>query len=197
MFVYDQAKKLNVSVPSITFDQPLWLKAVGIVEDAQLKIVCRLGGFHTMMSFLGSIGSLMRDSGLESMFGEIYVENTISHIMAGKAVTRALRAHFLTQAALHFLLLGIVFANQSPAKEELSVQLKNMIQSKDPPEIEAFLVSPDCQEVRDSLQTLKSKLYQQSRTAKLWLLYCNYIAILKKLIAAEQTANWNPHVELT
>ena len=27
-----------------------------------MNIVCRLGGFHTMMSFMGSIGSMMKGS---------------------------------------------------------------------------------------------------------------------------------------
>ena len=31
----------------------------GIIEEEQLPIVCRLGGFHTFMSFLGSVGVLM------------------------------------------------------------------------------------------------------------------------------------------
>ena len=33
LFIIDQAKKLNVEIPSVTFDQPLWLKATGIIQD--------------------------------------------------------------------------------------------------------------------------------------------------------------------
>ena len=63
------------------FDQPLWLKASGIIEESQLNIVCRLGGFHTMTSFMGSIGALMKGSGLEGLLGEVYAENTVGHII--------------------------------------------------------------------------------------------------------------------
>ena len=66
-----------------------------------------------MMSSLESIGSLMRGSELESLFGKVYSDDTISHIMFGKAVSRALRAHFLTEATLHSLLLDLVFDNMS------------------------------------------------------------------------------------
>ena len=65
LFIIDQAKKFKVETPCVTFDQPLWLKATGIIKEAKLDIFCRLGGFHTMMSFLGSIGELMKGSGLE------------------------------------------------------------------------------------------------------------------------------------
>lgn len=54
-FIADEAKRMNIPVPRVTFDQPLWLKAVGIIAESGLKIVARLGGFHTVMSFLGSI----------------------------------------------------------------------------------------------------------------------------------------------
>ena len=66
-----QAKKLGIQVPSIIFDQPLWLKASGIIEESNLNIVYRLGGFHTMMSFMGSIGVLVKGSGLEGLFAEV------------------------------------------------------------------------------------------------------------------------------
>ena len=38
-------------------------------------------------------------SGLEEVFEEIYSEDTVKNIFSGKAVTRALRAHMLTQSA--------------------------------------------------------------------------------------------------
>ena len=49
----------------VTFDQPLYLKARGINECKGLPIVCRLGGLHLLMSILGSMGNLMKGSGLE------------------------------------------------------------------------------------------------------------------------------------
>ena len=100
-----QAKKLKVHTPCITFDQPLWLKAFNIIDAENLQIVCRLGGFHTLMSFLGSIGTLMSGSGLEDLFAEVYAENSVTHMISGKAIARATRAHILTESALMLLLL--------------------------------------------------------------------------------------------
>ena len=42
-----QAEKLDISTPCLTFDQPLWLKAVEIIKAKAMNIVRRLGGFHT------------------------------------------------------------------------------------------------------------------------------------------------------
>ena len=74
-----------------------------------MNIVCRLGGFHTMMSFLGSIGSMMKGSGLEEALENVYGSNAVTHMISGKAISRALRGHFLIEAALmNKLLLQIL-----------------------------------------------------------------------------------------
>ena len=95
VYIQGQAERLNIPTPCITFDQPLWLKAVEIIRAKSLNIVCRLGGFHTLMSFMGSIGSMMKGSGLEEALGTVYGQNAVTHMISGKAVSRALRGHFL------------------------------------------------------------------------------------------------------
>ena len=65
-----------------------------------MNMVGRLGGFHTMMSFMGSIGTMMKGSGLEEALGNVYGPNTVTHMITGKAVSRALHGHFLIEAAL-------------------------------------------------------------------------------------------------
>ena len=81
--VIEQAKKVNVKSLCITFDQPLWLKAVEVTVAQSLII--RLDGFHTLMSFLGSIGLVMAGSGLLEVLENCYGENTVGHMMGGKA----------------------------------------------------------------------------------------------------------------
>ena len=72
---------MNIPTPCVTFDQLLWLKAVEIIQAKPLNIVCRLGGFHTMMSFIGSIGSMMKGSGLEEALETVYGANAASHMI--------------------------------------------------------------------------------------------------------------------
>ncbi|KAK4880980.1 hypothetical protein RN001_004299 [Aquatica leii] len=85
----------------VTFDQPLFLKAAEIVSSADSSsplstIHVRLGGFHLLMSFLGSIGYIMRGSGIEELWSTVYAKNTVPHLLSGHAFSRSLRAHLLT-----------------------------------------------------------------------------------------------------
>ena len=55
-FLLTHASKMQVKHGvCVTFDQPLWLKATAIAKAEKLPIVCRLGAFHTLMSYLGSV----------------------------------------------------------------------------------------------------------------------------------------------
>ncbi len=104
IIVTNLSTKYNVD-PVITFDQPLWYKAQMIVETQSptsplKRIVCRLGGLHVQMSFLGSIGRIMTDSGLKELLETVYAENVVPHMLSGKAIRRAIRGHLLAETAL-------------------------------------------------------------------------------------------------
>ena len=71
-----------------------------------LKIATRQGGFHTHISFNGSLGIITKGSGLEKELETVYGPNTVTHIFSGKAISRALRAHFLVDAALTIKLIS-------------------------------------------------------------------------------------------
>ena len=119
-YICDHARRHNVT-PIITFDQPLWWKALGIVnsqpKDSELRqIVLRLGGFHAEMSFLGCIGHLMASSGLQEVLELIYAPNAVIHMMSGKAVARAVRGHSIVDAALNGLMLADMFNVHLPTK---------------------------------------------------------------------------------
>ena len=78
-FVESQAEDLGINTPVITFDHPLWIKASEIIKAKSLNMVCKLGGFHLLMSFLSSIGTLMKASGLEEAMEQVYGKNTVPH----------------------------------------------------------------------------------------------------------------------
>ena len=112
-FVAEQAKRVS-TVPVVTFDQPLYWKAMTIVsnelQDSDLKsVIVRLGAFHTQMSFLGCIGKIMEDSGLKELLSTVYAPNTVGHMLNGKAIGRAIRGHMLVHDALNTLLLEKTF----------------------------------------------------------------------------------------
>ena len=89
----------SVSTPSITFDQPLHVKAYNIVSSMNMNIFVRLGGFQ-LTSFLGSIGYLMEGSGLRAALENVYAPATVGHMFSGKAFARAIRGHMLCASAV-------------------------------------------------------------------------------------------------
>ena len=108
IFISQQSKKFNTS-PILTFDQPLWWKSVAIQNseppDSELKaIVLRLGGLHMQMSFMGAMGHLMSGSGIEDLLACIYAETAVTHMMSGKAISRAVRGHLIIIFFLFFFL---------------------------------------------------------------------------------------------
>jgi len=108
--------QLNIQTAGVTFDQSLWLKAVDIVQSNNMNVVCRLGGFHVIMSFLGSIGRIMAGSGMIEAMQSCYGPIAVSHMVTYKAVARAIRAHYLIYSALSLLLIESLTSN--PLGEE-------------------------------------------------------------------------------
>ena len=49
---------------------------------------------------LGSIGGLMKGSGLEEALRVVFAENAVSHMITRKAISRAVTGHFLVQSTL-------------------------------------------------------------------------------------------------
>ena len=79
LHVIGQARQIGIVTPSVTFDQPLWIKAVEIVISKDLNVVGRLSGFHSLMSFVGSLGMVMEGSGLEKLLETTYGKASVPH----------------------------------------------------------------------------------------------------------------------
>ena len=219
MFISEHAHRYNVQ-PIFTFDQPLWWKAFLVTATEQpnsdlRNIVLCLGGFHTEMSLLGSIGHLMAGSGLQELFELMYAPNAVVHMLAGKALARAVRAHLIIESALNALLLSdamninLFSTSEDEAESSLEVVATDLC-SRNSDLQEAFIlyetlmnnslsVHQVCQtEVIQKLkESLKSKLcsLQSSRTASLWLQYLDMIDILRNFIKAQRIGNWELHLQ--
>jgi hypothetical protein len=217
LFINNQAGKLGIPTPCITFDQPLWIKAISIIKCKSMNIVCRLGGFHMLMSFIGSIGFMMKGSGLEEALECVYGVNALTHMISGKAVSRALRGHYLVQAALvHKLIEAVTHQDSvdsasyqdsvdSASYQEVDktrlkseqvqkiLELYKCVTNKEI-DISDAAESSDLLSLEKLLKVYKETLAEKSRTAKLWLQYIEYVEILKLFIRAERTGNWNMHL---
>jgi len=103
-FLHKQATTHGIT-PIVTFDQPLYWKVSEITVDTPQnshvkEIVLLLGCFHMLMNLLGAIGSLMNGTGLKDILQVTYGENSVEHMMTGKAIQSAIRGHLLVDKCL-------------------------------------------------------------------------------------------------
>ena len=83
----------STETPVVTFYQPLWYNAQGIICNKCLNIVCCLGRFHTLIILMGRIGYMMNRAGLEEIWRLVFTKNTVSHLISGKKKGEK-KAHF-------------------------------------------------------------------------------------------------------
>jgi len=231
LFVSEQAKFLGLTTPCITFDQPLYIKAVDIVAADKLNIVVRLGGFHTLMNFMGAVGSIMRGSGLEEVFELLYGTKTLEHVMTGKAYVRAIHGHMIVHSALTNMLLQRLMpdansetvdsvAAHEPIEDLILThtdvqKLQSLYRSVNEHKVCISQSSIDSEHdvvnqhvaadnicCHDSLNKLHSSYHElcllmseQSRTARLWVLYSKYVQLMQQFLIAERTSNWSMHLQ--
>ena len=58
------------------------------------------------MRFLGYMGRLTAGSGLQQLLEVVFAQNSVTHMLTGKAIARAVRGHFLADAILNAELYG-------------------------------------------------------------------------------------------
>ena len=204
LYVHKHASELGIVTPCVTFDMPLWLKAVDITAATGLNVVCRLGAFHTLMSYLGSIGRMMEGSGLADLLKLNYGLDTVNHIMTGKSVSKAVRAHFMVDAALNVTLLrGIIPQSSDRTSHSDNIQwtideLTRMYSETYPGDFGSndgdLLCNPVLSKLQEGIQNVSSHLLEQSRTARLWLHYMKCVQTMRLFLLAERTCNWHLHL---
>lgn len=197
-FASEQSRKRNQSC-IVTFDQPLFLKASEIVSAAEensdvSKIIVRLGGFHLLMSFMGSVGLIMEESGLESLWETVYGSNTVQNMINGHAYARCIRAYTLTASAIFS-----VITNQDEKMKEDVITLEkfNKLLISHEIEPEDALAEKDVIEACKRIDTAIKHIASSSRTAKLWINLLKCIDLILQFIYAERSGDWNMHLKTT
>ena len=202
----------NMKTCILTFDQPLYIKMIDIINTGSLereklpqelhlnlpydiKIIARLGGFHTVMSYMGFIGYTMAGSGLKELLCEVYAEKTVDHILTGHAYSRAVRAHTLVQEAF----ASLIFADLEKNDVGISNHKKNKTALKiyddcfDP---DMLLTNQSFTEIVDKFENKIKVLDNESnKTLQLWILYFRMVSVLNDFLYAERTGDWNLHLK--
>ena len=74
--------------------------------EGYVNIVVRLNGFHAAVNFVGAVGYLMKESGIEELLVESSTCNkeTAAKVLNGKDYYKMLRFHLLPSKAITGLL---------------------------------------------------------------------------------------------
>ena len=191
-----ECKKINQKTCFVTYDQPLYIKARAIVaqlENVQLKnVVVRLGGFHMLMSYLGAIGYIMDESGLEDLWSVCYAAESIKKMLTGHAFSRALRAHILS-----FTAIGINICKMVDSTEDDTEFIKNFFGqwSTEPALLGDCNVEQHISSATNKFLEMLNILENRGPTAKLWVQYFKCITIALQFIEAERLGNWELHLQ--
>ena len=95
------------------------------MKRADIKsAIIKIGGLYLEMSFLGAIGHLMVGSGISDLLTCVYAENTIPHLLYGKAISRSIRGHIM---ALNTLLISSALDIPLPSiKDNSDLDIDNL-----------------------------------------------------------------------
>ncbi|CAH0562841.1 unnamed protein product [Brassicogethes aeneus] len=182
-----KCQSLNQKTCFVTLDQPLYIKARDIIsycDEAEFSnVIIRLGGFHLLMSFMGSIGYLMSGSGLNDVLAVLYAEKSIEHMLTGHAYGRGVRGHML----LHLALAKLVFDLIDISDDERLV-MNDILCNSDRTEIMA--VCELCQTLMGKFQEQLQKLESLGLTAKLWVQYFKMTTYDSGLRSQHYSPNW-------
>ncbi|KAJ8881758.1 hypothetical protein PR048_018244 [Dryococelus australis] len=137
-------------------------------------VTLRLGGFHLLVSFMGSIGFIMSGSGIEELWMQVYAKSSVTHSISGHAFSRAVRAHMLISQALITMILGMenLFGVYQEELHKLFLE-----------------VSTSEKMISD---TVESPVLSY---CKLWVQYLRQVDILRLFIRAERSGDWELHLQ--
>ena len=178
----------------ITFDQPLYSKAREMVAasdpNSELSnVVVKLGGFHMLMSFLGSIGYIMDGSGLTEALGKIYATNSVDTILNGHAYSRSIRGHTLLRLAL-----SVIIFKDMEIEDSMLDELVEQITCRDVSyeDVEGCVSNSNIftSEFFNKLDELKAR----GPTAQLWVQYFEMVSIALDFVRAEKLGLYKEHL---
>ena len=170
----------------MTFDQPLWFKAMTIKKVKNLNITLLLGNFHTEMSFLSAIGYVMKNSGLKEVFSLVYAEHSIEKMLGGKHYSRCMRANDLVSTVLKKIIIEQV--DDEHLKESLIETYKTLTESDLAINFETEFDNISILQGR--ISDIKKEL-SVSETNALWFKYLEMIDILNCNLMAERSSDWD------
>jgi hypothetical protein len=187
----------------VTFDLAVAKKAYAQVWHHSLRyqdVIVRLGVFHTICSYLGALGKLLRGSG----FADIVIESgvcasgSIERVLTGKHYNRAMRVHKLTLEALERLLFD-AFRKETDAQALIEVvhnATSSMMEEPTSENMQGVTANESCRRLFEKLCTYKDKVRngELGKTAQFWIQYMDRIWLVLRFLRATKENNLDLHL---
>ena len=146
------------------------------------KVLLNIGPFHTMCSYMGSLGKMMCDSGFEDIIIEagLCASGSIQQVMSGKHYNRAMRVHQRMMEALERMLQMSLINNTQDVDNE---QLLSLATLANEPSAINFQTVEGCDSSEQYLTNLEENKNcirdgKNRKTAQFWLKYCDCVWLL-------------------
>jgi len=147
----------------------------------------------------------MAGFGLGEVLELCYGPNTVTQMMSGKAVSRALRGYILVDAALNAVELQMLSSNTckelnvecelltNDVMDEVTVLYERLTYNSDKDAINAVLSLEAVITIDTAIGKFKAQLAIWSHTAKLWTQFMYNIKTIRLFIQAERLSDWSLH----
>ena len=194
-------REVGQSITLVTFDLAVAKKAYNIIwqqSEIYRDVFVHLGVFHTILSYLGAIGKLMRGSGFEDIVTEsgICASGSMEGVLTGKHYNRAIRVHSVVMEALERLLFRSF--TQRTEISKLVGDAKEAIKRLSPEsgEYTDIMTSDSFIELASQYFIFKDQVRngRYGKTAQFWIQYLDRIWLLLRFLRATKSNDLDLHI---
>ena len=178
------SKRLDQPFTFITFDYAAARMAYDIVWEKPTlysNVLVHMGAFHTMCSYMGSLGKMMNGSGFEEILIEagVCASGSINQVINGSHYNRAMRVHQHMADAIERLLLDRFFTD---TPFDLS-QLPELVSLAEEPSFNRMVEvmnSTSCSEFMENYSSFQNDVRggRHGKTAQFWISYYDCVWVL-------------------
>ncbi|MES9881882.1 MAG: hypothetical protein ABW185_13470, partial [Sedimenticola sp.] len=178
-----------------TVDEALYCKLMTLKwlnESYQEFLIPRLGGFHTTMNFMKSIGQHMQSTGLMEVWvdSNLLGQKTAENVMAGKGYEKSVRAHKITAQALWEIVLPQFLEYLQIEGTDLKHDIEEAEKS---PNDDCLTNILSTKRFRNALSEF-GESHATDSNFMLWWEYLNMVRVLLMFIRAQRDGLWDLHL---
>jgi len=179
------SKKMQQEYTLVTMDLAAARIAYDIIWSSGSeyeKVLLNIGPFHTMCSFIGSLGKMRCGSGFEDIVIEagLCASGSVDQVMSGKHYNRAMRVHQRMLKALERMLDMSLVSNTEHRDVEYFAKVAILAKDPSATNLQTAEVCEGSQKYLIDLEEYKNSIREgkHGKTAKFWLTYCDCVWLL-------------------